>query len=187
MMTEDIDNALKVLRAGGVILYPTDTVWGLGCDAVNPEAVQKIYRIKERAESKSMIILLDNINLLYSYVREVPEMALQIVEIADTPTTVIYPEAKNIAENLVNEDKSIAIRITADAFCAELLRRFRKPIVSTSANISGEPAPANFSQISESIKSKVDYIVKHRQGDMRKNKPSSIIKVGLKNEIKVIR
>jgi L-threonylcarbamoyladenylate synthase len=186
-MKEDIEQALKVLKSGGVILYPTDTVWGLGCDAVNAQAVQKIYQIKKREESKSMIILLENINLLYSYVREVPEVAVQIAELADKPTTVIYPEAKNLASNLINQDKSIAVRITSDKFCSELLRRFRKPIVSTSANISGEASPENFSQIPEEIKNQVDFTVKYRQDDMRKYKPSSIIKIGLKNEVTVIR
>ncbi|MCD4794438.1 MAG: threonylcarbamoyl-AMP synthase [Bacteroidales bacterium] len=185
-MQEDINKALKVLQNGGVILYPTDTIWGIGCDAKNEKAVEKIYKIKKRDDKKSMLILLNNINHIYSYVEDVPEIALDIVELATKPTTIIYQRAKNLAENLIAEDGSIGIRITSEKFTDKLLQRFKNPVVSTSANVSGDPAPENFYEISEKIKLNVDYIVNYKQ-DIRANQASSIIKIGLSNEIKVIR
>lgn len=186
-MQEDIINAIQVLQNGGVILYPTDTIWGLGCDATNKEAVQKIFEIKKRTDQKSMLVLLNNINFIYSYVEEVPEVALDIAELSDKPTTVIYPGAKNLAENLIAEDGSIGIRITTEEFTDKLLQKFRKPIVSTSANISGEKFPADFDEIADEIKEKVDYIVNYNQDKRVSRVPSSIIKVGLGSEIEVIR
>jgi L-threonylcarbamoyladenylate synthase len=186
-MQEDIKKALEVLRKGGVILYPTDTVWGLGCDATNPDAVGRIYKIKKREDSKSMLVLIDHNGRLASYVREVPEIAWELIEAAVTPLTIIYPGAKNLAKNLVAEDGSIGIRISDDEFCQELIKKFGKPLVSTSANISGEKTPAVFSEISEEIKESVDYVIEWRQDDYTKKPPSSIIKLGEGGLFKIIR
>jgi L-threonylcarbamoyladenylate synthase len=186
-MQNDIKKALEVLKSGGVILYPTDTIWGLGCDATNPEAVQKIYKIKKREDSKSMLVLMENPALLERYVDEVPEVAWDLVEISTTPLTVIYPGAKNLAANLIAGDGSVGIRFTKEDFTTRLLQRFRRPIVSTSANISGEKAPAFFDEISEDIKEQADYIVEYRQDDVIPAQPSSIIKLGPGGQIDIIR
>lgn len=186
-MKEDIENALSYLNDGKIILYPTDTIWGLGCDATNESAVKKIFEIKQRADRKSMIILLDSINKIYSYSDSVPDIALDIIEISEKPTTVVFSKAKNIADNLIAEDGSIGIRIVNHLFCNELLRRFKKPIVSTSANISGTKAPSNFSEIQEEIKKSVDYIVKYNQNNTEIKKSSSIIKIGEGGLLKIIR
>jgi len=186
-MHEDIKKALEVLKAGGVILYPTDTIWGIGCDATDAEAVQRIYKIKKREDSKSMLVLMENPALLDRYVDDVPEVAWDLVEISTTPLTVIYPGAKNLAKNLIAEDGSIGIRFTKETFTSQLLQRFRRPLVSTSANISGEKSPAFFDEISEEIKNSVDYIVQYRQDDQTAAKPSSIIKLGLGGRIDIIR
>ncbi len=183
---KDIEKAVEVLRKGGVILYPTDTIWGLGCDATNPQAVEKIYKIKQRPNTKSMLILLDSMNKLMDYAY-VPSMAWELIKVSNQPLTIIYPEAKNLAPNLIAEDGTIGIRIVRDDFCRDLIRAFGKPIVSTSANVSGKPAPTNFKEISQEIKNKVDYIVKWRQNDMRKARPSSIIKLEKNNEVIIIR
>lgn len=185
--SDDIRKAIDVLRAGGIILYPTDTIWGIGCDATNASAVEKIFHLKERIDSKGMLVLLENPNLLNSYVTEVPEIAWQLIDVADKPMTIIYPKAKNLAPNLLADDGSIGIRITRERFTEELIRRFRKPVVSTSANISGEKAPRNFAEISEAVKSGVDYIVEFRQDDLSEASPSSILKVGCGGEIEIIR
>jgi L-threonylcarbamoyladenylate synthase len=187
MIETEIKNAIEVLRSGGIILYPTDTIWGIGCDATNEAAVKKIYDLKQRSDSKSMIILLDNEAKLPSYVQHVPEQAWQLIEYAEKPLTIIYSEAKNLAKNIIAEDGSIGIRITKDEFCKRLIEKFRKPIVSTSANISGENAPASFSQISDEIKRGVDYIVALRQEENKPSTPSTIIKLGIKGEIEIIR
>jgi len=184
---EDIVQALKVLKEGGVILYPTDTIWGIGCDATNNEAVKRVYEIKKREDSKSMLILLENPNFILSYIDEMPEVAWDLIEFSVKPTTIIYDKAKNLAKNLVADDGSIGIRITNEAFTSKLLQRFRKPIVSTSANVSGQPSPQNFIEISEEIKNKVDYIVKYRQDIIDNSVPSSIIKLGVSGLIKIIR
>lgn len=186
-MQDEIIKTLEVLRAGGVILYPTDTVWGLGCDATNEKAVKRIFEIKKREDAKSMLVLIDNPGKLQSYVEDVPDMAWDLVEMTEKPLTIIYPGARNLAQNLIAKDKSIGIRITNDDFSKKLCSQFRKPIVSTSANISGEPTPSNFSQISEEIKSAVDYVVKFRQNDSSHPKPSSIIKLDKGNVFKLIR
>jgi L-threonylcarbamoyladenylate synthase len=186
-MHDDIKNALEVLKKGGVILYPTDTIWGIGCDATNQEAVQRIYSIKKREDSKSMLVLMENPALLDRYVEEVPEVAWDLVEIATTPLTVIYPGAKNLAKNLIASDGSIGIRFTKEKFTCQLLQRFRRPLVSTSANVSGEKSPAVFDDISEEIKSQVDYIVEYRQNDTTPAQPSSIIKLGTGGKIDIIR
>jgi len=186
-MNEDINKALEVLKSGGVILYPTDTIWGLGCDATNKGAVEKIFKIKKRNEQKSMLILLNNISSIYSYVDIVPEIAFDIIELSDKPVTLIFPGAKNLAKNLIAEDGSIGIRITHERFTEQLLKKFKKPIVSTSANIANTETPLNFSEISIEITEKVDYIVKYKQEETTLGNSSSIIKIGLSNEIQVIR
>jgi len=186
-MTDEINKALDILKDGGLILYPTDTIWGIGCDATNRDAVERIYRIKKRDDSKSMLILLDSENRLPSYVREVPEVAWELIEAADRPLTIIYPGAKNIAANLVADDGSAGIRITRDSFCKSLISRFRKPLVSTSANISGQPAPSIFSEITSEIRDSVDYIVRWRQEDIKKSAPSSIIKLDNSGRFTIIR
>lgn len=187
IMKEDIKKAVEVLKNGGIILYPTDTIWGIGCDATNEEAVKKVYDLKKRVDSKSMLVLIENPNRLKSYVDEVPEIALDLVEASEKPMTIIYSNAKNLAKNLIAEDHSVGIRITEEEFSAELAFRFRKPIVSTSANISGEPSPSNFAEISENIKEAVDYIVEYRQDEKAKITPSSIIKLGVSGQIQIIR
>ena len=186
-MHDDIKKALEVLKNGGIILYPTDTIWGIGCDATNEKAVERIYKIKKREDSKSMLVLMENPALLERYVVEVPEIAWDLVEIATTPLTVIYPNAKNLAKNLVAEDGSIGIRFTKEAFSSQLLQRFRRPLVSTSANISGEKSPAFFAEISEEIKNQVDYIIEYRQNETTPAQPSSIIKLGIGGQIDIIR
>jgi L-threonylcarbamoyladenylate synthase len=186
-MQNDLKKALEVLKAGGIILYPTDTIWGIGCDASNEKAVERIYRIKKREDSKSMLVLMENPALLERYVDDVPEVAWDLVEISSTPLTVIYPKAKNMAANLIAEDGSIGIRFTKEEFTMKLLQQFRRPIVSTSANISGEKSPAFFGEISEEIKSQVDYVVEYRQDDKTPAQPSSIIKLGPGGQIDIIR
>ncbi|MFV0376212.1 MAG: L-threonylcarbamoyladenylate synthase [Mangrovibacterium sp.] len=186
-MQDDIKQALEVLQKGGVILYPTDTIWGIGCDATNQAAVKRVYEIKKRADSKSMLVLMENLNLLERYMQEVPEIAYSLIEVTDKPMTIIYPAAKNLAPNLLADDGSVGIRITTERFTQTLIQRFRKPIVSTSANISGEPSPATFAEVSDEIKHAVDYVVKYRQDDVTPVRPSSIIKLGVGGEIKIIR
>lgn len=184
---EDLEQSLRTLREGGVILYPTDTVWGLGCDATNADAVSSIYSIKQRKENVSLIILVNDTAMLERYVKEIPEPAMMIEEASDKPVTIIYPRGKNLAPGVCNEDGSTGIRITRDYFCRELITRFRKPLVSTSANKSGDPAPGNFSEVSDSIIKSAGYVVRHRQNDNQKHSPSAVIKVGLDGTIKIIR
>lgn len=186
-MQNDIKKSLEILKNGGVILFPTDTVWGIGCDATNIEAVQRIYKIKKREESKSMLILMENQALLDRYINNIPEIAWDLIEISTTPLTIIYPGAKNLAPNLIASDGSIGIRFTKENFTSRLIQQFRKPLVSTSANISGEKSPAFFGEISEEIKTQVDYIVEYRQNDTTAAHPSSIIKLGYGGQIEVIR
>ncbi len=186
-MHEDIKEALEVLKSGGIILYPTDTIWGIGCDATNEEAVKRVYEIKRREDSKSMLVLMENLNLLERYVTEVPEIAYDLIELTEKPMTIIYPNAKNLAKNLLAEDGSVGIRITEENFTRQLIQRFRKPIVSTSANISGEKSPAFFDEISDEIKDAVDYIVEYRQDETSPATPSSIIQLGIGGEIEIIR
>lgn len=184
---EDIKNAVETMRKGGVILYPTDTVWGIGCDATNAEAVAKVYKIKHRDDSKALICLVDSDARLQRYVRRVPDVAWQLLDCADKPTTVILDGAVNLAENLIAEDGSIALRITKEAFSHELCYRFQKAIVSTSANISGEPAAQNFCDISQEIIDSVDYVCWSRRQEHKPHTPSSIIKLGVDGEVKIIR
>jgi len=182
-----LKSALNVLREGGVILYPTDTVWGLGCDATGSGAVEEIFRIKQRKENKSLIILVNGASMLERYVKHIPEIVFDIIDVADKPLTIIYPEGKNLAPGICNDDGSVGIRICRDDFCNQLITRFMKPIVSTSANISGTPPPANFLEIDESILASAGYIVKYRQNDLSKYPPSQILKVEINGVIKIIR
>ncbi len=184
---EDIKNAVKVLREGGVILYPTDTVWGIGCDATNAKAVAKVYDIKHRDDSKALICLVDSDARLQRYVRNVPAVAWDLLDAAIKPTTVILDDATNLAPNLIAEDGSIALRITREAFSHELCYRFQKAIVSTSANISGEPAAQNYRDISEEIINSVDYVCWSRRQEHKPHTPSSIIRLKPDGEVTIIR
>ena len=203
-MKEEIQKALEVLRKGGVILYPTDTVWGIGCDATDPEAVAKVYAIKKREDSKSLVLLASDMDMICRYVKEVPEMAVQLVEVNDKPMTIIYPGAvtgdrpvgtgapvsrsnHTLAYSSVAEDGTVGIRIPMMDFCRQLVSRLGRPIVSTSANISGEATPKRFAEISEAIKSAADHIVDPSLEKGSTGKSSSIIKVGLDYSIEIIR
>ena len=186
-LEEDIKKAVEVMRQGGVILYPTDTIWGIGCDATNEEAVARVYRIKQREDSKALICLVDSDARLQRYVRDVPEVAWDVMEMATKPTTVILDNAVNLAPNLIAEDGSIGMRITREAFSKELCYRFQKPIVSTSANISGEPAAQNYRDIAPEILEAVDYVCFTRRQEHQPHQPSSIIKIKPNGEIKIIR
>ena len=185
----DLQAALKVLREGGVILYPTDTVWGIGCDATNAEAVARVYEIKKRADSKAMLVLLDGAGKLQGYMEKVPETAWMLLEASEgqKPLTIIYPRAKNLAANLLAEDGSVGIRITEELFSKALCEQLRRPIVSTSANFSGEPAAKLFSEISPEILEAVDYVCLFRRDDNSPAQPSSIIKIDDKERINIIR
>ena len=178
-MTEDIKKACEVMAAGGIILYPTDTIWGIGCDATNEKAVQRVYELKRRTDNKAMLVLMDSEAKLDRYVSDVPDIAWDLISVSDKPLT--------LATNLLGADGSVGIRITNEEFSKKLCERFRKPLVSTSANVSGEPSPANFSEVSEVIKEGVDYIVSYRQDDMSKAAPSGIIKLGAGGLVQVIR
>ena len=184
---EDIQKAVEVMRKGGIIIYPTDTVWGIGCDATNPEAVAKIYKIKHREDSKALVCIVDSDARLQRYVRNVPDVAWQLIDAVVKPTTLILDEAVNLAPNLIGEDGSIGIRITNEPFSKELCYRFQKAIVSTSANISGEPAAQNYRDISEEILSAVNYVCTSRRQEHKPHQPSTIIKVGATGEINIIR
>lgn len=184
---EDIRRAVETMKKGGVILYPTDTVWGIGCDATNEEAVAKVYEIKRRTDSKALICLTDSDARLQRYVRNAPEVAWNIMELATKPTTVIFDEVVNLAPNLKAEDGSVAIRITQEPFSKELCYRFQKPIVSTSANISGEPAAQNFRDISEELINAVDYVCYARRQEKKPHTPSAIIRIRNNGEVEIIR
>ncbi|MDR0546430.1 MAG: threonylcarbamoyl-AMP synthase [Dysgonamonadaceae bacterium] len=186
-MENELKNACEVLRNGGIILYPTDTIWGIGCDAANEAAVKRIYEIKQRSDAKSMLVLTDSTAKLDFYVPELPEIALDLIELSDKPLTIIYDNARNVAPNLIAADGSLGIRVTKEKFSMELCRRLRKPLVSTSANISGQAAPAIFSEISEEIRQAVDYVVDYRREETVKAKPSSIIRLGKGGQIQIIR
>ena len=186
-MIEEIKKACQVLNEGGVILYPTDTIWGIGCDATNEEAVRRVYEIKRRADSMAMLVLVDNPVKVDFYVQDVPEVAWDLIELTTKPLTIIYSGARNLAPNLLAEDGSVGIRVTDELFSKRLCQQFRKAIVSTSANISGEPSPGNFSEISEEIKAAVDYVVNFRQEETARPAPSSIIKLGQGGVVQIIR
>jgi L-threonylcarbamoyladenylate synthase len=173
----DLENSIKILESGGTLLYPTDTIWGIGCDATNIAAVDKVYRIKSRSEAKSLIILLDDIDKLSTYIEKVPDITSDLLDSITNPVTIIYSNARKLAKNVIASDGTIAIRIVKDDFCAELIRRFGKPIVSTSANISGYDPPAVFSMVADEIKNSVDYIVKYKQDYFNRSKPSTIIRL----------
>jgi L-threonylcarbamoyladenylate synthase len=187
MLKTEIEKALAVLKDGGVILYPTDTVWGLGCDATNAEAVEKINTIKGRSSDKSFIILLDNDSKIQSYAADVPEVAYDLITYAEHPLTIILSGAKNLARNVINADGSVGIRIIKHDFVQPLLQRFRKPITSTSANISGQSAPRFFDEINESVKNAVDYVVEWEQEDRQPKKPSTIMKLSPSGQFSFIR
>lgn len=184
---DDVERAAEVLRQGGIILYPTDTVWGIGCDATQPEAVRRIFDLKRRVDAKSMLVLVDSLAMLESIIPQMPEIAYDLIEVATRPLTIVYDKAQGIAPNLLAEDGSLGVRMTQEAFSSALVRRLRAPIVSTSANVSGEPTPAVFAAISQEIRDGVDYIVGYRQTDQGKASPSQIIKLSCKGEIKIIR
>lgn len=186
-LEDDIKKAVEVMRKGGVILYPTDTVWGIGCDATNAEAVARVYEIKHREDSKAMICLVDNDNRLQRYVRNVPDVAWQLFDCAEDPTTIILDGAINLAPNLIAEDGSIAMRITREEFSKQLCYRFQKPIVSTSANISGEPTAQNYCDINHEIIDAVDYVCWTRRQEHKPHKPSSIIRLREDGQVKIIR
>ncbi len=184
---DDLHHCLRVLKSGGTILYPTDTIWGIGCDATNEEAIKKVYAIKQRSHSKAMIVLTDGENKLHDYLEEIPSQLGKLISNATNPLTIIYPKAKGLALNLIAPDGSIAIRIVKDEFCKMLIREYGKPIVSTSANISGENFSGLFSGVSDAIRNAVDYVVLFRQYDTSVSKPSSIVRLGLDGEIEIIR
>ena len=183
----DLAAALKVLRSGGVILYPTDTVWGLGCDATDAGAVRKIFEIKQRAENKSLIILVNSVAMLERYVSNPPEIALEMAELSERPLTVVYDSGKSLAEGVASADGSVGVRVCAEPFCDALIDALRRPLVSTSANISGSSAPAIFDEIGEEVKAAVDYVCLWRQDDRSRSKPSSVIKVSGNGVVKILR
>lgn len=184
---EDIRRAIEVMNNGGIILYPTDTIWGLGCDATNAEAVKRIYAIKQRTDAKALISLVDSEAKVQFYVREVPDVAWDVMELSERPMTVVFDGGRNLAPNLLAEDGSVAIRITKEPFSKELCMRMKRAIVSTSANISGEPAPRCFAEISKEIIAAVDYVCTSRQDEPPTQKASSIIKLGVGGEVTIIR
>jgi len=185
-MKAEINKTLKILKQGGIILYPTDTVWGIGCDATNFEAVEKIYKLKQRKESESMICLVSDFKMLNQYIEDIPEVAYDIIKYATKPTTVIYDRPVHVAENLIATDNTLAIRVVRESFTNQLLRKFRKPIVSTSANISGQLTPKSYREISDEIIKGVDYIV-NLQHNKKPAKPSAIIKLSNDGKVKIIR
>ena len=187
MIETEVKKAGAILQSGGTILYPTDTIWGIGCDATRQESVQNIYRIKQRADHKSMLVLVNGITMLEDYIETIPFQALDIIEKAEKPTTIIYPGARNLAANLLAPDGSIGIRITSDPFCSLLIEYTGFPIVSSSANISGEQAPAVFQKIDSSIREQVDYVVNWRQDESGASSPSAIIKLEEDGSITTLR
>ena len=185
-MTTEINNCILALSKGGLILYPTDTVWGIGCDATNEKAVQKVYDIKQRSDSMALICMVANDAMLERHISEVPDLAYDIMDLSTKPTTIIYDKPKGVAKNLVAQDNTLAVRVASDKFCQYLINKFKKPLVSTSANISGQPTPKKFHEISEAILKGVDYVVDlHR--DVRNISPSAIIKLSNDGAVKVIR
>ena len=184
---DDLNKALETLKNGGLILYPTDTIWGIGCDATNAEAVEKVFALKGRDPQKSLIVLLHNDNQLASYVNDIPEVAYDLIEYTETPLTIVYSKAKNLAPNVIAPDGSIGIRIVRHPFCEQLLQRFRKPIVSTSANISGEVSPAYFDEISEQVKAGMDYIVAYGRQGNKNNKSSTVMKLDPSGKFEFLR
>ena len=185
-MEEEIERTLEVMKKGGIILYPTDTVWGIGCDATNPQAVERIYKLKKRDDNKAMICLVNSVKMLEQFVDEVPDPAYDVIEYSNKPTTIIYDNPVRVANNLVGPDETLGIREVKEPFCEKLIYKFRKPLVSTSANISGQPTPNSFAQIAPEILKGVDYIVNLHHSKIS-DKPSAIIKIGNDRSVKVIR
>ena len=185
-MKTEIENAVDTLKKGGLILYPTDTVWGIGCDATQPDAIDRIYKLKKRHDNKSMICLVNDFRMLNQYVENVPEVAYDILKYASKPTTIVYDDPIRIAENIISEDNSLGIRVVQDDFCRQLIRKYRHPIVSTSANISGESTPQSYLEISSEILEGVDYVVNLHQSK-KTAKPSAIIKLKNDGTVQVIR
>jgi L-threonylcarbamoyladenylate synthase len=185
-INQEILNAYEVIKEGGIILYPTDTVWGIGCDATNAEAVAKIYKLKQRAETQSMICLMNGEKMIYNVFNEIPEVAWQIMDFSENPTTLILDKPRNVAKNLIAPDNTLGIRLVKEPFCFKLMERMKKPLVSTSANISGQPTPKSFKEISPEIIKGVDYVV-NLQRDKIGGKPSTIIKLTNDSQVKVIR
>lgn len=182
----EVHNAYEVIKEGGIILYPTDTVWGIGCDATNAEAVAKIYALKKRAETQSMIVLMNGEKMMYNVFKEIPETAWQIIDLSERPTTLILDNPRNVATNIIAADKSLGVRLVKEQFCFKLMERMKRPLVSTSANISGEPTPKSFKEISPEIVKGVDYVV-NLHHDKVAGKPSAIIKLGNDLQVKIIR
>jgi L-threonylcarbamoyladenylate synthase len=187
MLRDEVAKAFKVIQEGGIILYPTDTIWGIGCDAANTEAVKKIFALKQRDEAKSMIILVDADHKLESYIQEVPALAYDLIEYAENPLTLIMPGAKNISPALIAADGSVGIRVSKHPFCQQLIQRLRRPLVSTSANISGQPSPATFADVSDEIITGVDYVVDVDQHDLSAKKPSTIMRLDPNGRFEFIR
>ena len=187
MIDREVEKAGAILKSGGTILYPTDTIWGIGCDATRPECVKNIYQIKQRADSKSMLVLVNGIAMLEEYIESIPAQALELIEKTEKPTTIIYPGARKLASNLLASDGSIGIRLTTDTFCSLLIEFTGFPLVSTSANISGEQAPSSFQKILTSIRQQVDYVVNWRQDETTVSTPSAIIKLGKDGSITTLR
>lgn len=186
-LNDEIRRATEVLRRGGVILYPTDTVWGIGCDATNPAAVKKVYEIKKRADSKALIILVPTVDDVAFYVEDFPEVAEQLIEYSEKPITIVYDKGIRLAPEVLAEDGTVGIRVTKELFSNRLCRSLRKPLVSTSANISGEPSPATFPEISDEILKTVDYVVNFRRNDLNISKPSTVMRLKSGGEFKILR
>ena len=185
-INQEVHNAYEIIKEGGIILYPTDTVWGIGCDASNEEAVKKIYALKQRQDSKSMIVLMNGEKMIYNVFKEIPDVAWEIWDLSEKPTTLILDNPRNVASNIIAEDKTLGVRIVKEPFCFKLMERMKRPLVSTSANISGMFAPKTFKEISPEIINGVDYVVNLQQEKVCKN-PSTIIKLSLDNQVKIIR
>jgi L-threonylcarbamoyladenylate synthase len=185
-INQEVHKAFEIIKEGGIILYPTDTVWGIGCDATNPEAVAKIYQLKQREETKSMIVLMNGEKMIYNVFKEVPEVAWQIIDLSEKPTTIILDQPRNVATNLIASDNTLGIRLVKEPFCFKLMEKMKKPLVSTSANISGQPTPIAFKDISQEIIKGVDYVVNLHQEKIA-GKPSTIIKLTNDSQVKVIR
>jgi L-threonylcarbamoyladenylate synthase len=186
-LQQDITNAHQILKTGGIILYPTDTIWGIGCDATNPTAVKKIFQIKNRDSTKSFVLLVNSDAMLNRYVKEVPALAWDLIDLSDAPLTIVYENPVNLPPEVMAENGTVAIRLVKDEFCSKLITKLGKPIVSTSANFSNKNTPKNFSEVDSELFKLMDYIVKHKQNDNSKNKASSIISLKQNGEIKVIR
>jgi L-threonylcarbamoyladenylate synthase len=185
-INQEVINAYEVIKNGGIILYPTDTVWGIGCDATNQEAVAKIYKLKQRAETQSMICLMNGEKMMYNVFKEIPEVAWQILDLSENPTTLVLDNPRNVATNLIASDKTLGIRLVKEPFCFKLMERMKRPLVSTSANVSGNVTPKTFKEISPEIIKGVDYVVNLHRDKVCKN-PSTIIKLSLDNQVKIIR